>query len=100
MFCAHPKIIAGVTHCCERERGHEGDHLFAFTAGQLNALQYTLQHPRIPSFPGEAILLFFSAIGVELFAAHHSALDWGVSLVMIATAIRWIRQWQEERRRS
>jgi len=98
MLCPHIREIAGVPHSCELRGGHPGDHMFAFTAGQLKALEYSLAHPKIASFPGEAVLLFFAAIGVEVFTTHRSALDWGASFVMIATAIRWLRQWQDGRK--
>ena len=97
-LCSYGREVGGVMHCCEREVNHEGDHMFAFTGGQLHALLYRMRNPKAPSFPGEAVLLFFCAIGVEAFTAHRSALDWGVSFVMMATAIRWVRQWQEERK--
>lgn len=98
-FCSYTREVAGVVHSCEHEAGHVGDHMFAFTAGQLKALEYALEHPKAPSFPSEVVLLFFAAIGVELFANQRTALDHAVSLVMVATAIRWVRQWVNERRR-
>jgi hypothetical protein len=52
------------------------------------------------SFPTEAVLLFFTAIGIAAFADRHSASDWGASFVMIAIAVRWLRQYQDERKQS
>lgn len=98
MHCDYGREVAGVMHCCEREANHEGEHVFAFTSGQLHALHYRLRNPKVARFPFEAILLIFAAVGVEVFTNHHSALDWAASFIMVITAIRWLRQWQDERK--
>lgn len=96
--CGHQRTVHGVEHFCEREKGHGDDHIFAFTLGQLLALQHALEHPSRPAFPAEAALLAVSAVGVMLFAPQRSATDWASSLVMMALAIRWLRVWAIERK--
>lgn len=97
MNCTHTRSLAGVYYCCELQDGHGGDHTYAITAGQLHAIEHTLTHPKRVAFPSEAMMLFIAAIMVELWASQRTALDHAASLVMIATAIRWVRIWLNER---
>ncbi len=97
-FCRYTREVAGVIHSCELPDGHETDHMFAFTGGQLRAMEYALSNPSTPSFPSEALLLCLSAIGIETFAGQRTALDHAVSVYMLAIAIRWIRIWLREKR--
>ncbi len=101
MLCTYTRDVGGTVHCCEREDGHMGEHMFAFTPGQLYALQHLLEHPNVPYFPSEAVLLIVAAIsiGIETFKSQRTALDEAVSLTMVAIAIRWIRQWVSQKRR-
>lgn len=96
--CAAHRTVQGIEHFCEREKGHGDDHVFAFTAGQLQSLLWELQNPSRPAFPSEAALLMISAVGVAVFTRSTSATDWAASLVMMALAIRWLRIWAEARK--
>lgn len=92
--------LQGVVYACEREQDHGGDHVYAFTAGQLQAVLYKLQQHSRPAFPSEAVLLAFGALGIAGFAQQRSATDWAVSLYMCALAVRWLRIWTVERKGS
>lgn len=82
--------LQGVVYACEREQDHGGDHVYAFTAGQLQAVLYRLQHPTASRFPGEAVVLIVAAL--VLFLMSRAWDDKAMPLLMFALGVRWLRQ--------
>lgn len=98
--CQHHRKVNGVEHFCEREEAHGGDHVFAFTAGQLKAVLHELTTPSKPRFPVEALPLLFGAPAYTLFSKPADVAGWVSLVIMAALGWRWVNIWKTERKGS
>lgn len=94
--CDQRFTLQGVIYACEREQGHGGDHVYAFTAGQLQAV-LTAGKPR---FPVEALPLLFGAPAYTLLSKPSDVAGWVSLVIMSALGWRWVNIWQAERKGS
>ncbi len=92
--------LQGVVYACEREQGHGGDHVYAFTAGQLQAVLYKLQNPSKARFPIEALPLLFVPPFWGMLSKTSDVTGYVSLFIMASLGWRWVNIWQAERKGS